>query len=281
MLNREGGNKRPFPRVKSPVQLPEMLNRRLSSYAMAAAAAGVATVACSVPAEAAPVCKNVSIQLFATTTFSLNPANQIAPPFNIAQSTFSYFTSGGYYFPWWNRAFFVPNTAGANVLLGAKSFPADVASGASIGPGGQFGKGKSYGLMFTYGKGPLFFRANGTLNRHRGNFNLEETNFIGFEFLQGGNVHYGWARLRVKIVHRRSYEPETITQVLGWGYETTPNTAIAAGDCSGSAQADAGGISKDNQSKTDQAGSEVSVSRLGILALGSEGLSMWRGKSLH
>lgn len=287
--------RRTFPRERTRAGLPEPLNQRLSAYALAAGAAGVAALACTVPADAAPVCGSPLAQILSTGTFPLNPTGQFAPPFNVAQTTYSYVgsTTSVNNSLWWNRGFFVANSAAAKVLLGPKNLPADVTPGAEIGPGGQFGKGSSYGLMFTYGKADP---GSGTLLKHRGNFNLLHTNYIGFQFSQSGKVHYGWARLAVTFRNTAQFK-HTVLHILAFGYESTPNAAIAAGSCSAAEQANSDGpqnaghdIAK-NGSPTAMAASERVVgdsdthnassldfrgASLGMLAVGSEGIPKWR-----
>lgn len=85
--------------------------------------------------------------------------------------------------------------------------------------------------MFTYGNGTWSLRANGTLKKHRGNLNLRDVNYIGFEFLQAGKIHDGWARLQVTFVRRQYYQTKAHIHILSYGYETAPNTAISAGSC--------------------------------------------------
>src|SRR5579862_487412 len=261
--------KRSTPRVKKPAPISEPLARSLNSYALAAAASGVAVLACAMPAEGAPVCKTVSVDLQGSATFPLNPANQFAAPFNIAQSvySFSFYTTGISQFFWWNRAFFEPNSAGAKVITTSNNLPADVALGAEIGPGGNFKKPASYGMLFTYGRGT--FRHNqggGTKSNHRGNLNLFGDNYIGFEFVESGQLHYGWIRLRITTKPGYVKKNFTSTHVLAYGYETTPNTAIAAGSCSGEEKANS--IEPQN--------SQLPPANLGLLALGNPALPAWR-----
>jgi hypothetical protein len=282
MLNSEVNGKRPIPRIKSPAPLPESLNRRLASYAMAAAAAGAATLACSAPAEGEEVCRNISIQLSDTTTFALNPGKLIAGAFNVAQTTFSSFPSSGYYYFWWNRGFFTPNSAGANVLVDDTGMVADAASGALIGPDAKFGKGQSYGMMFTYGNGTFDFRAHGTLKKHRGNLNLQDANYIGFEFLLAGKIHYGWARLQVKFDRRQYYQTKAHIHFLGYGYETAPNTAIAAGSCAAESAGNTIGNGPSHANidstvgETGTGSNAPKSATLGMLAAGSAALPVWR-----
>jgi hypothetical protein len=275
---------RELSRERQPSKLPEALHRHLNSYALAASAAGVALLACSVPACAVPVCKNLSVTLAGTDTYSLNPASQRFPPFNIAQ-TFENISSLTTNF--WNRGFLTPNSQKAMELLGANGLPAALASGASIGPGGHFGKGKSYGMLFSYG--PL---NGGTKKHHQGNFQFGQTNYFGFRFSISGEDHYGWVRLKVKF--GQGFDgTATYLRIRGYGYETTPNTAIRAGQCSAEPSLGALPISNEYEiravsSETRQngpipstAGPILRISRftsLGLLALGACGLRLWRRK---
>ncbi|HXM21636.1 MAG TPA: PEP-CTERM sorting domain-containing protein [Terriglobales bacterium] len=275
---------------KTPCELPEHLHRRLNSYALAASAAGVAVLACSVPAYAAPVCKTLHVSLVNTDTYALNPAHQQVPPFNIAETwkDVSSLTT-----TFWNRGFFIPNWPGAMALLGAKNLPADVPSGASIGPGGRFGKGQSYGLLFTYGPG-----GGGTLHHHKGNLQLQQINYIGFEFPLAGENHYGWVRLRVTFKLGGDGAIGTM-HIHSYGHETTPNTAIHAGQCSVPEQASEPSAKPAHSAsrkpimtrKLKVPDEIVSIEQpkpaaftaptpepatLGLLAIGSHGLSIWR-----
>ncbi len=261
--------------ARQPMALSTSLDRRLNGYALAAGAAGVALLACSAPAaEAAPVCKTLSAQLFRAAAYPINPAGQAIAPFNLGQSTVVY-TAYGYstFSANWNRAFLAANSLGANALLDSKGFPADVASGAAIGPGGNFGKGASYGLMFTYGKGPGSKSDVGTLSRHKGNFNFQQENIFGFEFAQSGKIHFGWVRLKANVkIYDKQYKRTQIS-VLQYGYESTPNTAIDAGSCGSGQRAEA-----DSGQGLTEATLRPSAAELGRLALGSAGRSLGRGE---
>jgi hypothetical protein len=260
--------KRALSEVKTPARLSDSLTRNLNAYALAATASGVAILACAMPVEGAPVCKTLSIDLQSSSTFPLNPANQVAGPFNVAQSVYTqYFsTTGISQFFWWNRGFFTPNSAGAKVLLGPKGLPADVAFGAEIGPGGQFGKPASYGMLFTYGRGTYgHTQGGGTKQKHRGNLSLLQDNYVGFQFAQSGQSYFGWARLRVTTKEGAYKHNFTALHVLGYGYDSTPNTAIAAGSCAAEEQAQNSGR---GASSSDSGGDS-----LGMLALGRAGVA--------
>jgi len=274
--SRSSGTERVLPAARTAVALAEPLSKSLNAYALAAAAAGVTVLACATPAEGTPICKNLTGQVFQTNTFPFSPSGQIIPPFNIAQTTFNYFmsTTGISTWIWWNRGFFTPNTVRAEVLLGASNFPADLAYGAQIGPGGQFGKGRSYGLLFTYGKGNFSFAGGGTKLKHRGHMSFEQDNYVGFQFSQSGSLHYGWLRLGLSVLDTDSVQrggpppKHTSIHLLSYGYEATPNTAIAAGSCTADAPSSGGPL---QLLPSDSAGPS-----LGMLALGSPGLTRWR-----
>jgi hypothetical protein len=265
-LNSKGPD-RVFRRVKSPTRLSEPLGQKLNAYGLAAGAAGVAVLACAMPAEGAPVCKTLSTGLHHSNYFPLYLPGTTAAPFNIVQTTNSQlvtFTSYSIFSAfWWNRGFFTPNSAAAKALLAPNGLPADVASGAEIGPGGNFGKGGSYGMLFTYGRGRVFsVIGGGTKLKHRGNLNFSQDNYIGFEFSQAGAVHYGWARLSVSVIDGAHNKARlTVLSILGYGYESTANTAIGAGSCGAAEESD---LNAQPATSRDSYGAS-----LGMLALGS------------
>lgn len=258
-------------RQRDATDISQSFSWQLNAYAIAAGAAGVALLACAVPAEGSPVCTKATGELLRTNTLPLYLIDRQVPSFNIAQqadSTFVSTTAKASVLFWWNRGFFTPNSAAAEVLL-SKGFPADVAFGEEIGPGGDFGKGGSYGLLFTYGKGHLGSgQGGGTLLKHRGNLDLSHANYVGFRFSNTGSLHYGWVRLKIAIEAGRGNSKNTAIHLLGYAYESTPDTAIAAGSCQSELAA-----SKGAQRTLPADAPDPS---LGMLALGGQAISMWR-----
>ena len=212
-------------------KLPPRIDRQLNGYCVAASAAGVALLACALPAEARVICRKTSDSLLGTQTIPFNPANEKFPPFNLAQ-TFSRFSSSKYGTYYGNRAFFTPNTQAANDLLASNGLPAALTKGAVIGSKGKFGKGNSYGMLFTYGQ--IF---GGTVNHHRGNFPLTKVGYLGFKFSISGKSHFGWARLRVDVK-----KPQTTTKLLSFGYETIAGKAVRARACTTVEESTAGDL---------------------------------------
>src|ERR1039458_1721081 len=238
-------------RVSSP--LTEKLLHRLNGYAMAASAAGVALLACSKSAEASPVCGCLSVTLSYTDTYAFNPAHQKQAPFNLAH-TFNNISSLTQSVQ--ARGFFTPNTPGGKVMASTNGLPTELASGASIGPGGNFGKGKEYGLLFGY-----YYH-----NRFKGNFQPNQSGYVGFQFTESGQTHCGWLRLRLANLNGEFYPSLLLSE---FGYESAPNTAITTGNCGTSASGFRPGSKPQpalvEERKRSNAGS------LGLLALGYTG----------
>jgi hypothetical protein len=240
----------PIPNRRA-ANLGEQLFRQLSGYSIAASAAGVAVLACSSPVEASPLCQSLSVTLNYTDTYAFNPANQKVAPFNVAHTYNDLSTHPQSRI---DRGFFTPNTPDAKVLLSTNGLPANLVSGASIGPGKNFGEGKSYGLVFEY----HYF------NRLKGNFQPGEGGYIGFHFSEVGQTHYGW--LRVRISDLNNYYPSLL--LSEFGYESTPNTAITAGNCAASASS--AKPESDSRAMLSGKGKPNVAGSLGMLALGSK-----------
>jgi len=56
--------------------------------------------------------------------------------------------------------------------------------------------------------------------------------YLGLKFLIDGKVHYGWARISVTVAHHRQYGDVTAT-LTGYAYETVANKPITAGQTAG------------------------------------------------
>jgi hypothetical protein len=74
--------------------------------------------------------------------------------------------------------------------------------------------------------------------------------YLGLRFHLSDGPHFGWARLSVEFV-KGSQEPSWRAQITGYAYETAPDTPIKPPNL-------------------------VQFSALGALALGSDGIALWR-----
>jgi hypothetical protein len=144
---------------------------------------------------------------------------------------------------------------------GSCSAASALPAGHRIGPGSKFGR---YGQMASSFQG--FSRSSGScfsgveVGRQCGYWRNAQGRFLGFEFTIEGQTHFGWARLNVIGL--------TLT---GYAYETEPNKPIRAGDT--------GPVADARVPEVHSAPPSVATlppATLGVLALGSAGLDMWR-----
>ena len=90
-----------------------------------------------------------------------------------------------------------------------------------------------------------------------------QNKYLALKFVVDGEIHFGWARLSVHV------NSEFLNAYLtGYAYETVPGKAIVAGQTSDVAE-NAGALE-------DFALPSVPPPSLGLLALGADGVSIWR-----
>jgi hypothetical protein len=92
-----------------------------------------------------------------------------------------------------------------------------------------------------------------------------QNRYLGLQFLIDGEVHFGWARLNVTCKGL-----DVVATLTGYAYETVPNTPIIAGQTTRSEKESAVGP---DAALTMPA---PKPAPLGLLALGSQGLSIWK-----
>jgi hypothetical protein len=86
--------------------------------------------------------------------------------------------------------------------------------------------------------------------------------YLGLEFVIKGEIHFGWAHLQLA--------GESSPTIIGYAYETIPNRPIVTGQIKGTNETN---LKQPEASLTLPAPQPAS---LGLLALGSRGLSIWR-----
>lgn len=92
-----------------------------------------------------------------------------------------------------------------------------------------------------------------------------KNHYLGVRFPINGQTHYGWIRLTV-TTNPQAHGPMMTAKITGYAYETIPKKPILAG----TAKQPTANIQVP-QNIQDQIGPS-----LGVLALGSEGLPLWR-----
>jgi MYXO-CTERM domain-containing protein len=164
--------------------------------------------------------------------------------------------------PGWDVAISV-----ASINLGTEfSLQASVQSSAGVDLGGFVGGGFSVSKLdagvtvgpsstFTLNTQPVFQMADSVNNFYIWNGGVTNK-FLGIEFKAAdGTLHYAWEELNVNAT-------TVVPTVVGWAYESTPNTAIVTGD-TGTAVPE-----------------PSSAATLGALALGAAGVRSRRRKGV-
>jgi hypothetical protein len=230
--------------ARTPSNLSESVQQRLNMYALAATAAGVGMLALTRPAEAKIVYTPAHVSISQNSTI----------PLDLNHDGINDFSFSNFYAGWTNSG------VGALLLKGAQgngfwastNSAAALPAGVRIGPKGPF---RGYGAMAN------MFQTFGSFQSWGPWVNVKRR-YLGLKFSIREKIHYGWARLNVTNGHGGF--SGTIT---GYAYETTANKPIITG------------MTKGPDDDASFAAPTPEPVTLGLLALGSPGLSIWLRKS--
>ncbi|MFZ0774083.1 MAG: hypothetical protein WCA49_22595 [Candidatus Sulfotelmatobacter sp.] len=238
------------PRIKQ--QLSESFMSNVNAYALAAGAAGVSIMALAQPAEAEIVYTPANATIPINRGVTIDLTHDGTADFRFFFYTFAYHSFRG--------ELSVYGVNGGGVIAGAGKYASPLFRGKSIGPAQVFVPGAE------------MFRSQGvdiySSIYHRSVFGPwvnVQNRYLGVEFLIDGATHYGWIRLSSTV---GKFKVATFT-VTGYAYETVPDQPIKAGQLTDEASAPA-------------ESAPLAKPSLGVLALGSQGLELWRrdGSSL-
>lgn len=249
---------RRFPQAR---RLSNSVSQHLNMYALAAGAAGVAALALAQPSEAKIVYTPAHRKLPLNKDFflDLNHDGTNDFRFHILTSDFNgrRGTSGTR-----DSAFLwiYPQGKG-NQVVGKVPYASALRAGVTVGPKRTFnnGRGSMGGVDFFSGGGPKYDGPWANSGKP------VDSRYLGLEFAIKGKIHFGWARLNVRIYRN----PEaTVSAVLtGYAYETIPGKPIVAGATKG----------PDGAEPTASLNTPTpNAATLGMLALGAPALSIWR-----
>jgi len=243
----------------------ESLHRRLDMYALAASAAGAGLVAVALPAEAKIVYtpSNVPIDVNGgVVELDLNhdgindfqfyagyegPGIRNLPPEGNHASSLEVEPVQQS-----NRVWAVESQG----QLCAAAAP----KGEAVGPRRRFQPGHS-SLVMAFASGDSTHGAAFCPWR-----NVKQA-YLGFKFVIKGKIHFGWAR--VKMVSSDAGFPAIIT---GYAYETIPGKPIITGKTEGTDDE----VSVEQLNPASLGTPTARHGSLGLLAMGSSGLSIWR-----
>jgi hypothetical protein len=235
----------PQSRQRKTATLSKTVRHQLNSYAIAASAAGVGALALAQPAEAKIVYTPAHITVPTNTVLPLDLNHD-----GISDLSFTIASLA-------DSSFLLAYNLGTNGVVGDaqnqfNQFASALRPGQHIGAKRKFLTGKTdklWGDWFSSGGGGS-----------EGKWKNEER-YLGVKFSIKGEIHYGWVRLRVSV-------PSRIDAIItGYAYETISNKPIIAGETEGSAS---------DASLAGPAPKAPQPASLCMLALGAQGLSMWR-----
>jgi hypothetical protein len=207
---------------RAAARLCTSLEKKLSSYAAVASAAGVGVLACSLPAQGKVVSTVNWIQIVPGGTATLDLNNDGIPDFYFSNpiafvSTQSRRLSG--------TLNVLPQSKN-NAIWGTGGSASALGSGVTIGASGKLRPGNA--LM---GKAAFYAWAYYASYGSAGPWKLVTRGYLGFQFRIQGEVHYGWARVNVAATNKGMY-----AAVNEYAYETVANKPIVTGDTGGGAR---------------------------------------------
>lgn len=241
-----------------PSRLSDKLNQRLNMYALAASAAGVSLLALAPPAEARIVYTKTHQVIAANGVYPLDLNQDGVVDFLIQE--------------WSDFAFFplLAKEALGNAVQGRVGYQSASAlkRGAWIGPSRGFVKSGPNGEMMAF----VAYDTE-TGSRVSGGPWVNVTNrYLGLQFEIHRKTHYGWARLSVRVMGNK------VTGTLtGYAYETIAGKRLRAGQ---KIEADYPAFQQESihteASVPGAAAQSPRPASLGALALGAQGLPLWR-----
>jgi hypothetical protein len=247
---------------KTACNVSDSLHHQLNTYALAATAAGVGVLALAQPVEAKIVYTPAHKHLGPHQSFPLDLNHDGTVDFKLTNFA-SCGTDQCHYSLTQKPA--TGNSAVGYNFDGELLLDSAFKPGHRIGPGGVFHKGTAELVYIVYSSGP---QSTFVIGKWR---NVQDR-YLALKFKIKGRTHYGWARLNVQV--NKTSISATLT---GYAYETTPNTPIIAGQTEELSQEDLD-TGAFRSSHTPEAPKPVS---LGMLALGAQGVLLWRKEQEH
>lgn len=237
--------------------LPDSIDNRTKAYCGAALAAGVSILALTAPSEASVVVTKTHQTIPLNGRISIDLNKDGVTDFNVKMSNYFDFS--------FRDSVRVIPTAGGGVVGyngGIGPYASALAPGANIGPSAHFRVG-TYGVIVERSTGEEF--STHTTRNLYGKWGGDPQNrYVGVKFQIQGKTHYGWIRMTVNT----DLPANMSATISAYAYETVANKTIKAGNTKSSATA--------TSSRVTEKFAVPDGGSLGMLALGSEGLQLWR-----
>jgi hypothetical protein len=256
--------KRSAASLKTASKLPESLSHQLISYALAAGAASVGTLALPQSAAAKIVYTPIHRVIGPHSSYRLDLNHDGITDFTLLQTFFST-GLGTIHSNCVLAAVRTGNAVEGSVATKFHGWASARPRGVAIGNRQKF---VSHGY-----KGEAMVCTQtvfGSFTNIYGPWIDVTRRYLGLKFQILGKTHYGWARLNVKTVGKFDISA-TLT---GYAYETVPNKRIIAGETKGPDDE----IRVEQPSPANLSTPIPALGSLGLLARGSPALSIWRRK---
>lgn len=245
--------------------LSPLLRRKVDLYTLAASAAGVGMLALAHPAQAEIVYTKANESLDIPNIYPIDLNNDGKPDMQFDFGTAAT-SGGGTEGITLSRASYAPASNGVAVsVVGEFTDAQALPAGKGIGPSRQFAGG---GLIFDRSYDRFSHKgawAGQWANQGKGLNNR----YAGVKFIINGEVHYGWIRISVNT------SGENVnTTMTGYAYETIANKPIIAG-----ATKESENVTSESDTAEQRNSASVNApsrESLAALALGSQGLPLWR-----
>jgi hypothetical protein len=239
------------PRPRKTANLSDSLHRQLSMYTLVASAAGVGLLTLGQSSEAKIIYTPVHHIIHDHNGhYNLDLNNDGKTDFVFGNTT-NCSSDLCNYLLWVNKAR-LGNSVIASQTNAGWNLAWALKKGARIGPGGKFNA-----------QSPVLAGAVNIGGSSFGHWRNVKNRYLGLRFVVRGKIHYGWARLNVKV------SVDVVTGTLtGYAYETVPDKSIIAGATDGPDQ--------NQPARSSFKSPTPEPATVGALALGAPGLSIWR-----
>jgi len=243
---------------RSAVKLTAILEKNLSSYALAASAAGVSVLALMPTAQAKIIYTPANVHINGDVYVDLNHDGINDFRFSTTHHTFTGAARPETSFAGSTAQLRVYPVGSRNQIWGHSSYASALKPGVSVGP--KFAVG---GFSMVQVKG-----ISGRLSVYYGPWagvpgdRSIENHYVGLKLVIKGEAHFGWARLNVTTKY------PIVATLTGYAYETVANKPIVTGKTKGA--------DLDGQVSQHMSHAALRNVSLGQLARGASGLAVWR-----
>ncbi len=261
-------------RSRKTQNLSTPLYRRLNAYALAATATGAAILTLAPPSDAEIVFTHANGIVTRNGSFNLDLNNDGIVDFTIVE-----FAKGTSLHS--TQLLSVIPQVGNHVMCGWVVCTSGNSNAVALQFGKNIGTPQYAWLTFPRDNMAYAFNSSGFLftGGPWGHIFDNRARYLGLQFQINGETHFGWAR--VNVVLRQNPRRTWQARVTGYAYETIPQKPIRAGQTK---ENDNDAAARPNEASPIHPGSlrrqpspaSARFATLGALALGVEGIALWR-----